>query len=73
MRSPRARALRPARRRAGQVLLLEHSDDLRVAAPRRIQAGMETLQRRQRATGPGAALPLWTFIVLDEAEFDALG
>ena len=55
----------------GQVLLLEHSDDIRVGAPDEFKRGMETLQRVS-GEWAGRGLAFWTFIVLDEAEFDAL-
>ena len=55
----------------GLVLLVEHSEDLRVQARDEFKQAMEALQacsaewaRQQR--------PLWSFIVLDEAEFDSL-
>ena len=55
----------------GLVLLLEHSEALRAQARDEFKQAMEALQaasaewaRRQR--------PLWSFIVLDEPEFDAL-
>ena len=67
----RARSAAPCRR-AGQVLLLEHSEDLRAHARDEFKRAMEALQA---ASGEWAARgrPLWSFIVLDEAEFDALG
>jgi hypothetical protein len=55
----------------GLVLLVEHSEQLRARSRAEFKLAMEALQagsaewaRRQR--------PLWSFIVLDEAEFDAL-
>lgn len=56
----------------GLVLLLENSDDLRRDAVAEFKTAAEVLQA---ASGEWAARksPLWTFIALPEAEFDALG
>lgn len=55
----------------GLVLLLEHSEGLRREAVADFKAMMESLQA---ASGRWAVrgTPLWTFIALDEAEFEAL-
>jgi hypothetical protein len=55
----------------GQVLLLEHSEDARARARDDFKRAMEALQA---ASGQWAARgqPLWSFIVLDAATFDAL-
>ena len=55
----------------GQVLLLEHSEDARAQAREDFKRAMEALQA---ASGEWAARgrPLWSFIVLDAATFDAL-
>ena len=56
----------------GLVLLLEHSEQLRAQRTEDFKAVMELLQE---ASGEWAAAkaPLWSFIALSEAEFDALG
>ena len=56
---------------AGQVLLLEHSEHVRGAARDEFKTAMEVLQA---ASTEWAAreVPLWTFIVLSEDEFDSL-
>jgi len=56
---------------AGQVLLLEDSQDLRAAAPDEFKRAMETLQAIS-ADWAGRGLAFWSFVVMDEAEFDAL-
>jgi len=56
----------------GQVLLLEHSDELRAQNRDDFKQAMEALQAAS-ADWAAQGLPLWSFIVLDEAEFDALG
>jgi hypothetical protein len=55
----------------GQVLLLEHSEAARAHARDDFKRAMEALQA---ASGEWAARgrPLWSFIVLDAATFDAL-
>lgn len=55
----------------GLVLLLEASDELRAGATDDFKTAMETLQAAS-AQWAGRKLPLWSFIVLDEAQFDAL-
>ncbi len=55
----------------GLVLLLEHSDQLRAAAPADFKSAMETLQAASREWA-GRGKPLWTFIAMAEDEFDAL-
>ena len=57
---------------SGQVLLLEHSEDLREQARGDFKAAMQALQAAS-ADWATRGLPLWTFIVLGDAEFDALG
>lgn len=56
----------------GQVLLLEHSEKLRSQARQDFKAAMEALQAASVDWGR-RGLPLWSFIVMDEDEFDALG
>lgn len=56
----------------GMVLLLEHSEELRAQARDEFKQAMEALQAAS-AGWATRGLPLWTFIVLDEDEFDALG
>lgn len=56
----------------GQVLLLEHSDALRAAALPDFKRAMETLQQVS-AEWATRGLAFWSFVVLPEAEFDALG
>lgn len=56
----------------GQVLVLEHGEDLRAAALEDFKRGMEALQAVS-AEWAGRGLAFWSFVVLDEAEFDALG
>ena len=56
----------------GQVLLLEHSEGLRAQARDQFKQAMEALQAASTQWS-ARGLPLWSFIVLDEAEFDALG
>jgi hypothetical protein len=55
----------------GQVLLLEHSEAIRAGAPDEFKRGMEALQRVS-SEWAGRGLAFWSFIVLDEAEFEAL-
>jgi len=55
----------------GGVLLLEHSDDLRRAAPTEFKAAMEMLQAASQQW-VASGRPLWTFIALADDEFDAL-
>ena len=56
---------------SGLVLLIEHSEDLRAHAREEFKAAMEALQAAS-AEWARAGRPLWSFIVLDEPEFDAL-
>jgi hypothetical protein len=56
----------------GQVLLLEHSEGVRAQARDEFKRAMEALQAASSQWAE-RGLPLWSFIVLDEAEFDALG
>src|SRR5690242_7277548 len=56
---------------AGLVLLVEHSEDLRAHSREEFKLAMEALQAAS-AEWARAGRPLWSFIVLDEAEFDAL-
>jgi hypothetical protein len=55
----------------GLVLLVEHSEELRVHAREEFKRAMEALQAAS-VEWARAGRPLWSFIVLDEAEFDAL-
>ena len=55
----------------GAVLLLEHSEAVRAAAPGEFKTAMEMLQAASRDWA-GRGRPLWTFIVLANDEFDAL-
>jgi hypothetical protein len=56
---------------AGQVLVLEHSDDLREAALEDFKRGMEVLQAIS-AEWATRGLAFWSFVVVSEGEFDAL-
>ena len=55
----------------GLVLLVEHSEELRAHSREEFKLAMEALQAAS-AEWARAGRPLWSFIVLDEAEFDAL-
>ncbi len=55
----------------GQVLLLEHSEHVRAAARDQFKTAMEVLQAAS-AEWATRAVPLWTFIVLSEDEFESL-
>jgi hypothetical protein len=55
----------------GLVLLLEHSDQLREQAREEFKLAMEALQASS-AEWAKQERPLWSFIVVDEATFDAL-
>jgi hypothetical protein len=55
----------------GLVLLIEHSEELRARSREEFKLAMEALQASS-AEWARAERPLWSFIVLDEAEFDAL-
>ena len=55
----------------GLVLLLEHSEQLRRAAPADFKTAMEVLQAASREWA-GRERPLWTFIAMSDGEFDAL-
>jgi hypothetical protein len=55
----------------GQVLLLEHSEHVRAVARDTFKTAMEVLQAASAEWGT-RGVPLWTFIVLPEGEFDAL-
>jgi len=55
----------------GLVLLVEHSEDLRARSREEFKLAMEALQASS-AEWARQQRPLWSFIVLDEAEFDAL-
>ena len=55
----------------GQVLLLEHSEQVRTTARDEFKTAMEVLQAASVNWAAGE-VPLWTFIVTSEAEFDAL-
>jgi hypothetical protein len=55
----------------GLVVLLEHSEALRRAAPADFKTAMEVLQAASREWA-GRGKPLWTFIALADDEFDAL-
>ena len=56
----------------GQVLVLEHSEALRAAALEDFKQGMETLQAIS-AGWAGRGLAFWSFVVVTEDEFAALG
>ena len=55
----------------GQVLLLEHSEEVRAHARENFKQAMEALQAAS-VEWAARGLPLWSFIVLDEATFDTL-
>jgi hypothetical protein len=55
----------------GQVLLLEHSDEARAHGREDFKRAMEALQAASMAWA-ARKRPLWSFIVLDAATFDAL-
>jgi len=55
----------------GLVLVLEHSDALRAQATDAFKTAMQVLQAASADWALQHA-PLWSFIVLDESEFDAL-
>jgi hypothetical protein len=55
----------------GQVLLLEHSEHVRAVARDTFKTAMEVLQAAS-AEWATRGLPLWSFVVLPDAEFDAL-
>jgi hypothetical protein len=55
----------------GLVLLVEHSEELRAHSREEFKLAMEALQAAS-AEWARAGRPLWSFIVMDEAEFDAL-
>jgi hypothetical protein len=55
----------------GLVLLVEHSEDLRARSREEFKRAMEALQAASAAWARQQR-PLWSFIVLDETEFDAL-
>ena len=55
----------------GLVMLLEHSEELREHAREEFKLAMEALQASS-AEWARNGRPLWSFIVLDEASFDAL-
>jgi hypothetical protein len=56
----------------GQVLLIEHSEDVRAAEPGEFKRGMESLQAISADWGESGHA-FWSFVVLEEAEFEALG
>ena len=55
----------------GLVLLIEHSEELRAQSREEFKAAMEALQAAS-AEWARAARPLWSFIVVEEAEFESL-
>ncbi len=55
----------------GQVLLLEHSDGVRVQSREDFKTAMEVLQAASTEWAT-REVPLWSFIVVPEDEFDAL-
>jgi hypothetical protein len=55
----------------GQVFLLEHSEQLRADAREDFKTAMEVLQAAS-VEWAAHGQPLWSFIVLEESEFDAL-
>lgn len=68
---PRAIAEAAAPGAPGLVLLVEHSEELRAHSREEFKLAMEALQAAS-AEWARAGRPLWSFIVMDEAEFDAL-
>ena len=56
---------------AGMVMLLEHSEQLREHSRDEFKLAMEALQAAS-AEWARQERPLWSFIVVDEATFDAL-
>ena len=56
---------------AGMVMLLEHSEQLREHSRDEFKRAMEALQAAS-AEWARQERPLWSFIVVDEATFDAL-
>ncbi len=56
----------------GLVLLLEHSEQLRGHAVDEFKGAIEVLQAASLEWAR-LKLPLWSFIALDEGQFDALG
>lgn len=56
----------------GLVLLLEHSEALRAHALDNFKSTIEVLQAASLEWAR-MKLPLWSFVAMDEAEFDALG
>ena len=68
---PRAIAEAAPEGAPGLVLLIEHSEDLRARSTSEFKLAMEALQASS-AEWARAGRPLWSFIVMDEAEFDAL-
>lgn len=56
----------------GLVLLLEHSEGLRGHDTEAFKAAMEALQTASLEWARAKA-PLWSFIAMSQAEFDALG
>jgi hypothetical protein len=55
----------------GLVLLLEHSEELRASAREEFKLAMEALQAAS-AEWARQDRPLWSFIVVDEPEFESL-
>ena len=55
----------------GLVLLVEHSEELRARSTEEFKIAMEALQAAS-AEWARKERPLWSFIVLEESEFDAL-
>lgn len=55
----------------GLVLLLEHSDAMRQSATAELKEAMEVLQSASLEWAR-QQVPLWSFLALSEAEFDAL-
>ena len=68
---PRALAEANSAIAPGLVLLLEHSEELREQAREEFKLAMEALQAAS-AQWAKQQRPLWSFIVVDEATFDAL-
>ena len=56
----------------GLVLLLEHSEALRTHALDNFKSAIEVLQAASLEWAQ-MKLPLWSFVAMDEAEFDAIG
>jgi len=56
----------------GLVLVVEHSEDFRARAREEFKLAMEALQASS-VSWAEAGRPLWSFLVVSEADFEALG